>query len=750
MADGSSNDGIAKRLHLSVKSVESISRAVFQKLGLTDESHDQNRRVKAVLVYLEHTVAEDGPVPVPATTFVGRSHLVASVRSHLEQSRCVTLTGLGGIGKTRLAIEVARCHVAEIGPVRFVDLVAATTDGAVSTAFVHAFGAAGADRLERAIAKAAGDRRLLVVIDNAEEVIERIGTWITKLLRHPELSVLVTSRVPIGQRYELVVPVPALSPTEAVRLLHVRLRTEVDHEEAVLLCEAVGRMPLAVEMLAARLRNVSAPDLVDRIGKLDDLIDESAPDHRHGTLAGVFTSTMNSLPPDVARALRLLSGVPGGFQLDTAAAIVGGANIVGTVALLADVSLLDFDGVRRYRMLEPIRQMAVQQLQATGDEPLFRSRLVEWCVDLATDQLAAAQVPDDKTTQAAERPSHRRLMADRLAIEAALRTALDDGLYRSALQIIGAFGPWMATSHPKSWVSLVEKALAQVDPADDPATVGAAEFTAGLLMASAQDDRCEVFLRRAEEHFSEAGDQASALQAQYWLLRYNGGNEALFARAIALAEQLGDVRLQALMWGGRAHHGFLAGLPLETVEPWALTAVSLGRRASRSAAVMALQFLAFRWLDTNRPLDEVVALVEEAEQLLSKMKSVGMLSEVAVLRARIFLRSGEVDAARAMFVAAFAGTEPSDNMTHPVFISLYAFDALVGAVDVGVLADLRSPIVWFLNQRWGKPHPSLVAKDPQLAFTPVPESGLEHVIAATTEVHRLLRELLPGEPTRTV
>ncbi len=728
MADGLSNDGIAHRFHISVKTVETVARSIFQKLGLVEESRGENRRVKAVVMYLECSRL-DGGLPIPATPFIGRTAFVVSLHAAFERAHCVTLTGVGGIGKSRIAIEVGRSHQAKGDPVRFVDLSGASGRTSVDAAFFEAFGVTLEAQFERGIARAAENRALLVVIDNAEEVVAPVTERIAGLIRNPHVSVLVTSRVPFRQRFETVVPVPAMSPVDAADLLMNRSDVLLDADDAAILGDAVGRLPLALEMVAARLRSVAPKDLIERLGTLTEILDEGTPDERHGTLAGVLDSTLRSLPPEASRALRLLSAVPGGFDLDLAAVLVGGSNLVATIATLADVSLIEFDRVRRYRILEPIRQLAHSQLLASGEGTHTRERLVTWALDLATGQIGSG---------AFGQPDHSLLGANRLALEGALQIAVEDGDANRALRIIGSAGGWFATSYPTSWLPLIEKALANADVNEDAALVGAAELTAGLLAAAAHDDRCEGFLQRAETNLRSAGELRKALYAQFWLLTYTGGNEPLYLRAIALANELGDVRAQAALWAARAHHGFIGGMSFVDVEPWFLHGIDLGRRSSKSVTLGALQKLVHHRLEANRPLDEIVPFLDEAEQLVVSAPNIELLSETHWLRGRLFMRIGDTNAARRNFAVAYAKAVPTENATTLAFVTLYAVDALAGVVEPSVLADCLKPVVWYMNNRWGKTHPTLIAKAPQLAFGPTPESSTEELNAAAARVHEML------------
>lgn len=724
MASGLSNEGIARQLHLGVKSVESISRSVFQKLGLGEEPKESNRRVKAVLLYLAHITDENGRLPVPITPFVGRAELLASTAALLGRVRFVTLTGIGGVGKSRLAIELAARHMADGGPARFVDLAPCTSRGSVAAAFLSAFGAPSRERFGRYVSTASSGRELIVVVDNAEHVVAAVLDWIPPLLNDPNVTLVVTSRRPLDLDGETVRAVPPMSAADAVHLLTARATHRVDHRRAAALCDAVGRIPLALEMVSAQLRAVAADALLDRPDALKAVVG------RDGVLAATLTSTMRLLNSAEARALRLLSGLPGGFELEAAAAIVGGRDIVAVISRLTGMALVEFDGVRRYRMLEPIRQLMVAALVEAGELGDFHRALIRWVIDLANGAVS-------NSDGSPSHPGHRRLTAERAVIETALVAALDVGDHLDALRILGPVGWWCAASYPTGWLLYVEKALAAVRDGDDAVVVGWGHLAAGIMTATLNDSRCEEYFDVAERLLRSESQQAAAMYARYWNLRWNGGSDEAFEAALAHADELGDTRMQAFIWGARAHHGFVAGKPFDQIEPWFLRSIELGRRSSRSATLVALQWLAGRRLDVGRPVEEIEPLVTEMDAVRAKLGDFGGLDESDMLRGRLLLRLGHTEAARERLAAAIGGVLPTESASAMACYVLYGIGALDGVADPARLDELRRPAAWFIIERFGEHHPVLLA-----TATPVPDkhiqSDVDALTAAAIEVRRLL------------
>ncbi|MFF4015413.1 ATP-binding protein [Streptomyces sp. NPDC001843] len=322
-----------------------------------------------------------GP-PAPLTSFVGRSAEVAEVGELLRTARLVTLTGPGGVGKTRLSAEVAR---AESDEVCFVELGALRDPAVLPQALLGALGlrenglhVAAGDRnpLDRLVAALSG-RMLLLVLDNCEHLVEETAALAARLLTTcPRLRVLATSREPLGVIGEHLHPVRPLDDAAAAELFTDRARAVrrafVPAPDTVRrICAALDDLPLAIELAAARLRTLSLDELAER---LHDRLAVSArgsrtADARHRTLRSVVEWSWDLLDEPERRAARRFSVFAAGASPESARRVCGADE--DTLESLADKSLLDRAG-GRYRMLATIRAYAAERLDAEGETAAVR------------------------------------------------------------------------------------------------------------------------------------------------------------------------------------------------------------------------------------------------------------------------------------------------------------------------------------------------------------------------------------------
>ncbi|MGZ4760240.1 MAG: ATP-binding protein, partial [Acidimicrobiales bacterium] len=403
------NPEIAARLYISVRTVESHVSSLLRKLGVDD------RRALAAMAGTIPTVAADGPLgadggrqvrglqgaPEAFTSFIGRDDELGAVLAALAESRLVTLTGPGGIGKTRLAIEVGRRTSAPLA--WFVDLVPAGPDTVVE-AVASALGVA--DRPNQSLVQVVCDALIatpgLVVLDNCEHVLEPVALLAERLLRWtPDVTVLATSRESLGLPGERVLPVAPLSATGdggATTLFRERAEAAgaelgADQDEAVCeICERLDGMPLAIELAAARCATLGVEGV---LRGLDDrflvLRGNRGGDERHRSLRAVLDWSYDLLDDEEQSVLRRSSIFHGGFRLDDAEMVAAGGLpgvvVVDAVGRLAAKSLVtrsqDPSG-SRYRLLETVRAYALERLEESGLHDEVADAHLAWALDQAT------------------------------------------------------------------------------------------------------------------------------------------------------------------------------------------------------------------------------------------------------------------------------------------------------------------------------------------------------------------------------
>ncbi|RMI32245.1 ATP-binding protein [Nocardia stercoris] len=359
-----------------------------------------------------------GNLPAELTRFVGRGHEIGAVKQLLSESRLVTLTGIGGVGKTRLAIQVAEAvrrafddgvWYVEFGAVREPELAAGAV---VSTLKLR--GQPTQTPMEL-LADFVAARHALLLLDNCEHLIDAVAALADSLLRAaPRLRILATSREPLGIAGEVVVPVPpltvpagelpasgrALLRCDAVALFLDRARSAVpgfelteDSTVAIArICRRLEGLPLPIELTAARLRALSPEQILQRLTDRFRLLTgggRAAPD-RQQTLRRCIDWTYDLLTDRERELWARLTVFADGFELDAAEVICGeglepGA-VLDLVSSLVDKSVLirdDISGGVRYRMLETLREYGRERLRATGTETALRHRHRSWFERLA-------------------------------------------------------------------------------------------------------------------------------------------------------------------------------------------------------------------------------------------------------------------------------------------------------------------------------------------------------------------------------
>jgi predicted ATPase/DNA-binding CsgD family transcriptional regulator len=361
-------------------------------------------------------------LPPPRTSFVGRVREMIEVKRSLSTTRLLTLTGAGGSGKTRLAIEVVRDLVGSYADgVWLIELAPLADPELVPQAVAGALGAqeqSGRPLLE-SLLDTLGDKEMLLLLDNCEHLIDAMARLTTDLLHCcPRTRVLATSRERLGVIGELTWPVPSLSvpgaeeaPTveeiegyESARLFVDRASMghpgfELTPENALAVAQVCTRlegMPLAIELAAARIGMLSVGQISERLDHSLNVLTRSGrtANHRHRTLRSTLDWSYGLLGEPEQALLGKLSAFAGGFTLEAAESVGarGGievAEVLELITILVEKSLVvaeeSWERGARYRLLEPVRQYAGEKLAASGDAEVVRSRHAEFFLALAEE-----------------------------------------------------------------------------------------------------------------------------------------------------------------------------------------------------------------------------------------------------------------------------------------------------------------------------------------------------------------------------
>ncbi len=391
-------------------------------------------------------------LPLQLTSFIGRRRELEDVRGALGRTRLLTLTGPGGCGKTRLALEIAEGAVGDFEDGVWVIELASVFDPALvvqETAAVLELLVRSSEHAADVLAGQIGDRELMLVVDNCEHLIDACAELAGSLLRAcPNLRILATSREPLRVSGEvtwrvpsLALPAAALAPDPdvldayaAVRLFGERASDVVagfslDDENAAAvaeICRRLDGMPLAIELAAARIALLSPIQIAERLREsLAVLGDSRTGPTRQQTLTATLQWSHDLLDADERALFRRLAVFAGSFRLDAAETVCTGADIdsgriLQLLGQLVDKSLVGTEeeaGENRYRMLETIRQYARERLREAREEELVEAAQRQWCLTFAEEA--------EREAQADAGPVYVRLELEHDNLRAALASALE-------------------------------------------------------------------------------------------------------------------------------------------------------------------------------------------------------------------------------------------------------------------------------------------------------------------------------------
>jgi predicted ATPase/DNA-binding SARP family transcriptional activator len=666
-------------------------KALVDELGI-DPSPELQRLEKAILTQEDSLAApETTPgrpkrrfdLPVAPTPLVGRERELEEACELLarEEVRLLTLTGPGGIGKTRLALEVARrLGEREEGAV-FVGLATVNEPALVAPTIAKALGVSEAGAaVEDALEESLRDQAPLLVLDNFEQLLDAAPLLARLLAGSPRLKLVVTSRAVLRLSGEHEFPVPPLEPEEAVALFVQRAEAvkhgfalaEDDRGEVEELCAGLDRIPLAIELAAARVKLLSPTAMLARLGERLELLAAGPRDapERQQTLRATIDWSYDLLDEDERRFFARLGVFVGGCTLEAAEAVCGdGAVILEGLASLADKSLVRLagdDGGSRFWMLRTMREYAVERLAASGEEDDVRRRHLEHY--LALVEVAEDELGGPKLEQWAE-----VLELEHDNLRAAIRFALGAGKGEAALRMCSALRRfWEFHGYLDEGRRATEAAL-EAAP-DAPALVRAkASNSAGVLAGEQGDfDASRRFLELSLQFSRESGDDeriAAAVTNLGNLALYRGDHKEarrLYEEAIDVAERVGYSRAAAT---SRENLGLVelalgeVANALRIFEETIAEARESGATHDLSTRLRTLARVLLEQGETDRPRE----LLAESLQLARRLKEPRGLADSLEAIAALATATGDPKQAAALFGAAeslrdsIGGLRPPDQ-----------------------------------------------------------------------------------------
>lgn len=480
-------------------------------------------------------IAPDGNLPVPLTPLIGRERDIAALTELMaeQHTRLLTLTGPAGVGKTRLALELAATLRRERGlDVVFVGLIPVQEPERVLPAIAQALGVQqqGSLALRDTLTRALREQRLVLLLDNFEQALPAARAVLDLLIACPRVQALVTSRAPLNVRGERRFPVSPLAlpdPSQLTTIEQLRQTPSValfleraesgspDLRGLTLaecrlvadICAQLDGLPLAIELAAARVRHFGLPQLRARLteptflGVLTDGAQDLA-DHQRAMRSTIAWS-YDLLGADARRLFRWLGVFVGGASAEAIEAVTGltGDALVASLAALMDASLLQCEDqvdTRRYSQLVTLRAYAQERLRGAGEWEEARRRHADYCLTL-TDALLP-QMPNESERQLA------RVEADYENVRAALGWALETGATAHGLRMVAALRVfWFLHSHYLEGLDWLERFLARsTAPTLHEERATLAEAWTGVMALSYRLNRFE----RARD----AGEVALALR----------------------------------------------------------------------------------------------------------------------------------------------------------------------------------------------------------------------------------------------
>lgn len=597
-----------------------------------------------------------GAVPRPLTPLIGRAGVVADLCELLGsgETRLLTLTGPGGVGKTRLALEVL-ATVADryANGAVFVDLAPLRDHTLVITAIGQRFGLDERDAvpMPERLAVVLRDKRVLMLLDNVEHLVDARTELLALLTACPGVTALVTGRVPLRVRGErefriapLEVPAPGTSDSPAAELFAERARAvgvdlvPGDAPAVAEICRRLEGLPLAIELAAARVRLLPPDALLVRLERRLPMLTGGPHDlaDRQQTMRDAIAWSHQLLSEPAGALFRALSIFAGGAPLAAVEAVTTASSTLDTLAELVDASLIVVQQGPRIGMLETIREYGLELLQAAGETDALARKHIAYFVGLAAGGGPSLELEQDN-------------------LRAALSRALEHRDGEAALRLCGALWRfWIERGHLGEGLRYTRAALALPDAGDTETRIAALTGAARMAIGQSRYDEagtwCEQLVDLARR--AEIG-LVTALTTRGLLARLRDQYADAVKdheEAVALAEASADHAGLATALISLSYDAFLTGETEQAAELGERGLAETRAAGSSRDLADALALLAWQAMHAGRHA-RVHDLGTEAVALYRALKDTGKEAEGLRILGTNAQLSGEYDTATELFRA---------------------------------------------------------------------------------------------------
>ncbi len=488
-------------------------------------------------------------LPVQRSSFIGRKAEREQLHDMVASETLVTLTGIGGCGKTRLALEVAADVMAEMADgAFFVDLSAVSDPGLVGQAVASAVDLQLLDAGPQPLADYFAGRETLLILDNCEHLLDACADLAESLLTLcPRLHLLATSREALGVEGERVVPVPSLEvESEAVALFVERARSarpevrlEAKTEGLVVeICRRLDGIPLAIELAAGRVGHMSAAEILDRLNdRFRLLVGGRRRIQRQQTLGAALDWSYDLLSPDEQRLLRGLAVFRGSFSLRAAEGVShpDAMQLVGSLVAKSLVSIDDRGAELRYRLTESVRLYAEDKLMETEESERLRSAHRDWYLTWI-ESLPVSEINDfygDTSRLAGE--------ADNLvaALEWSRQQERYDVCARIAVRMLSYWFFFVRVTEMMAWWRELDAGL---PAADQEHRAMALLLRSRAALATGDYDELNIFSAQVLEmieHDTWMALEALLMQGMYWSFAGPERNDEIYREVRTIEKKLG-------------------------------------------------------------------------------------------------------------------------------------------------------------------------------------------------------------------